>query len=249
MRPLLIAIPTYNERQNVTFIYEQLLKLELGADLLFVDDHSPDGTGQLLDELAARDDRLQVLHRPGKLGIGSAHLDAIRWAYGHDYGQLLTMDCDFSHSPADIPRFLDCASEAEVVIGSRYLQRDSLREWNLLRKGLTSCGHLLTTRLLRMPQDATGAFRLYDLARIDRRIFGLVRSMGYAFFFESLFILTRNSVTIAEVPIYLPARTYGSSKISILEVYGSVRRIALLWFASLTHPSRFRLKEGSSDAS
>jgi len=242
VRPLLIAIPTYNERQNVAIMYEQLMELKLDADLLFVDDNSPDGTGQFLDGLAGGDPRLKILHRAGKLGIGSAHLDAIRWAYEYGYSRLLTMDCDFSHSPADIPLFLGCPGGAGIVVGSRYLQRDSLREWNLLRKGLTTCGHLLTTRLLRMPQDATGAFRLYDLRKIDRRIFSLVTSMGYAFFFESLFVLTRNGVTVSEVPVRLPARTYGSSKMTTREVFRSVQRIALLWAASLTHPSRFVLK-------
>lgn len=243
----LIAIPTYNELQNVRLIYEQLCNLKLDADLLFIDDGSPDGTGQLLDELAAKDERLTVLHRPGKLGIGSAHLDALKWAYKHQYQQLLTMDCDFSHSPADIPRLLGHDSSGGIVVGSRYLQPDSLREWNLLRKALTSCGHLLTTRLLGMPQDATGAFRLYELTRIDQRIFDLVRSTGYAFFFESLFVLTRNGVTISEVPIYLPARTYGSSKMSIVEVYRSLRRMALLWFTSMTQPGLFKLPGGRSD--
>ena len=114
------------------------------SDLLFLDDNSPDGTGQLLDDLAAKEPRLHVIHRAGKLGIGSAHLDGITWAYEHGYTRLVTMDCDFTHSPADIPRLLACADSAAIVVGSRWLQSGSLPGWSLFRRLLTGLGHFLT---------------------------------------------------------------------------------------------------------
>jgi dolichol-phosphate mannosyltransferase len=215
----------------------QLLGLDLDAQLLFVDDGSPDGTGTILDGMAAESDRIHVVHRSGKLGIGSAHLCGIRWAYDHGYETLVTMDCDFSHSPSDVPRLL--AKDADVVVGSRYMQRDSLRGWNPLRKCLTSLGHLLTEHLLGMKFDATGAFRVYRLDRLPRGIFDLVSSQGYSFFFESLHLLYVNDCTIEQVPIVLPARTYGSSKMSIGEATRSARRVFSLYLRRLSHPEDF----------
>ena len=151
-----------------------------------------------------------------KLGIGSAHQDGIHYAYEHGYDTLVTMDCDFTHQPADVQRLLEVAqaSGTAVAIGSRYMERDSLPGWNLMRRSLTHLGHFLTTNLLRLPQDATGALRVYQLRAIPRELWTRVRSPGYAFFFESLFVLHRNGFAIQEMPIALPARTYGSSKMS-----------------------------------
>ena len=175
---LLIFVPTYNEAENVEALYARISKLKLPADILFLDDNSPDGTGGIINRIAAQDQRVQTLHRSGKLGIGSAHATGIRWAYEHDYTYLLTMDCDFTHSPDRIPDFLAELDKYDVIVGSRYLHADSLSTWNPWRKMLTRIGHLLTTTLLRMPYDATGAFRLYRLDRIPAGVFDLVSSYG-----------------------------------------------------------------------
>jgi dolichol-phosphate mannosyltransferase len=220
----LIFIPTYNEAENIERIYAEISALGLDHDFLFLDDNSPDGSGRIIDEIAARDPRVYTLHRSGKLGIGSAHVDGINWAYDRGYQQLLTMDCDFTHSPGRIADFMAVAGEYDVVIGSRYLRKDSLRTWNAMRKALTRVGHMLTTTLLRMPYDATGAFRLYRLDRIPRGVFDLVYSRSYSFFFESLYVLWLNGLRIQEVPLDLPARTYGHSKMAWKDA---------LWSASL----------------
>ena len=235
----LIFIPTYNERENAPMICEQIHKLGIDADVLFVDDASPDGTGQVLDELKSRFPRLSVLHREGKLGIGSAHKEAIQRAYAQGYQLLVTMDCDFTHSPADIPRLIAAAQEADMAIGSRWLQARSLPGWNLFRRTMTWLGHCLTRFVLGIRQDASGAFRAYRLNRIPPDVFGLVRSRNYAFFFESLFILNRNGVTIREIPITLPARTYGHSKMSTAAAARSARYIFELWLAHWRKPETF----------
>ncbi len=235
----LIFIPTYNEKENAPAIANQVFALMPEVDLLFLDDNSPDGTGILLDQLAAANCRLHVIHRAGRMGVGSAHLAGINWAYDHGYETLVTMDCDFTHSPEDISRMIAAAARAEVVVASRYLQPHSLPGWNLLRRLLTNVGHLLTRLFLRMDYDATGAFRVYDLGRIPRAVFALVRAAGYAFFFESLFVLHRNALTIAEVPITLPARTYGHSKMSFRETVRSARHVVSLGVASVTNPAQF----------
>jgi dolichol-phosphate mannosyltransferase len=224
-------------------MYQELRALGLDTDIVFLDDNSPDGTGQMLDELAKNDPRLFVIHRPGKLGIGSAHQTGIRWAYDHGYETLVTMDCDFTHSPSDVPRFLAQFEDVDVLIGSRYLEPESLPGWNRMRKTLTALGHFLTYRMLGMTYDATGAFRIYRLPKIPRQIFDLVAARGYAFFFESLFILHANGVRIKELPIKLPARTYGSSKMSLKEAARSARQVCSLSFVNHINPAQFRVLE------
>jgi len=225
----------------------QLLALDLEADLLFLDDNSPDGTGQVLDELAAVHPRLKVIHRSGKLGIGSAHVAGICWAYDQGYQRLVTMDCDFTHSPSDVPRLLALSDQSPVVVGSRYMKKGSLPGWNLLRRFLTNFGHLLTRTLLGMPHDATGAFRVYDLARVPRQLFLNVESKGYSFFFESLFLVTRNKLAIAEVDIVLPARTYGHSKMVFRDAFRSAMRIVELYVATKLNPRQFIVSEPFND--
>lgn len=222
-------VPTYNERENVEVLYQQITRLDLDLDLLFVDDNSPDGTGTLLEELAAADPRMRVLHRPGKEGVGSAHLAGIRDAYARGYRVLLTMDADLTHSPSLIPRFLARADDAALVVGSRFLDPESLADWSPVRRFVTWLGHLLTHRLLGVPYDATGALRLYRLDRIPAEAFDAVRARSYDFFFESMFVLWSRGVPIVEVPIPLPKRTYGHSKMSLGDVLGSVAKLVRLW--------------------
>ena len=181
----LIFIPTYNEGENIEEIIRQLLALNLEADLLFIDDNSPDGTGKKFNLLAAKHPNLHVQHRTGKLGIGTAHVAGLRWAYQQGYQNLVTMDCDFTHSPEYIPDFIKNSIDADIVVGSRYLQEGSLSTWNKKRLFLTRLGHFLTDTFLNMPYDATGSFRLYRLDRLSSRFVDLIRSPGYSFFLKA----------------------------------------------------------------
>jgi dolichol-phosphate mannosyltransferase len=237
----LIFIPTYNERDNVVRMCEEILAVDARVDLLFVDDDSPDGTGDVLDELAAKHPRVRVQHRSGKLGIGSAHLAGIAYAYDHGYGRLLTMDCDFTHSPTLIPEMLTRSKKAHVVVGSRYVAAGSLDDWGMLRKVLTVGGHFLTKQLLGITEDATSAFRAYDLTTIPRETFDLVLSRGYSFFFESLLVLKENGFSVDEAAATLSRRTHGQSKMTIQEVRRSVETLVTLYLAKRTHPDRFRV--------
>jgi dolichol-phosphate mannosyltransferase len=216
----------------------------VSADLLFIDDNSPDGTGAILDRIAAEDPRLSVIHRAGKEGIGTAHQAGIARAYELGYRTLVTMDCDFTHSPEDVPRMLARFRESggqDVCVGSRYLRTGSLPGWNLLRRFLTNFGHFLTERMLGMTYDATGAFRVYNLSTIPREIFSLIKSRGYSFFFESLFLLHRNGYRIAQLPIVLPARTYGHSKMSFRDAARSARQVFEMYYANSTNSGQFML--------
>lgn len=240
MQKTLVFIPTYNERENAERMFRAVNDLDLDLDILFMDDNSPDGTGNVLDDLAREHANLTVIHRTGKLGVGSAHMEGIRYAYDHDYHTLVTMDCDFTHLPADIPTMIDAARDHDVAVGSRFKAKGSLPGWNIMRRCLTWFGHILTTNFLSMPYDATGAFRVYQLRRVRRELFDLVTSGSYAFFFESLFILVNAECRINEIPIVLQARTYGHSKMSFAEAARSARFLATLWAERKFNAGRFR---------
>lgn len=241
MRPKrLIFVPTYNERDNAERMARALAALPIGADLLFVDDNSPDGTGQALDKLSAELPQLTVMHRSGKLGVGSAHLDAIAYAYDGKYDELITLDCDFTHSPADVLRIIETLDGNDVATASRYMSPDSLPGWNIVRRSLTMFGHVLTTKLLKVPYDATGGLRGYDLTRISPDVFSQVKAQGYGFFFESMFLLTRKGYAVGEFPIVLPARTYGHSKMNLRETLRSGTQLLSLWARSVTSPADYR---------
>jgi dolichol-phosphate mannosyltransferase len=245
LHDLLIFIPTYNEAENAPALFERILEQQLPADVLFVDDSSIDGTGELLDDLAAIHPNLTVVHRLGKQGVGSAHALAIRRAYADGYKILVTMDCDFTHPPEKIPEILAAAATGnyDIVVGSRYIDPDSLHGWNPFRRVLTHSGHALTNGLLGMPYDATGAFRCYLLERLPVGAFDLVTSSGYAFFLESLNILFRNGIRIGEIPIRLPKRTYGHSKMVFAEAWSSLLVVLAIKFKLIFNPEKFQVVE------
>ncbi len=221
MKNVLIAIPTYNEVENVRAIYKRIKKNKISSDILFIDDNSRDGTSNVIKELAKKDKSVFLISRKRKLGIGSAHQEAVNFAYSKLYKYLLTMDCDFTHKPEDIKKFLNKKKSGDIIIGSRYISSGSLSEWNLIRKSLTLTAHYLTKNLLKIPYDATSAFRLYNLKTIPKDLFLKIESNSYSFFFESIFILHVNKFKIKEVSIELPARTYGNSKMTFRDIYGS----------------------------
>jgi len=235
LHPILVLIPTYNERENVEAIRGAIRALDIDLDVLFVDDGSPDGTGAILDRMACDDAKLTVIHRREKLGIGSAHLQGIAWAYARSYRTLITMDGDFSHQVEDVPRFLAEADAYDVVVGSRYLMRESLQEWNPFRRALTSVEHLMTRHMLGLRYDATGAYRLYRLDRIPKDAFEAVRATGYSFFFESMHVLQPVSKEYARAPA---ARAPGETDMPLFEIdhdqYGGHTHVS---FTSLTNAS------------
>ena len=235
MNRILVGIPTLNEAKNVEPMINRLLKVPLPMDLIFVDDQSDDGTSEILDRLALIHQGLTVLHRPRGGGIGSAHQEILRYAYERNYETLVTMDCDFSHQPEDIPRLFVVSESCPLVVGSRFLNTESLSDWNIKRKFLTHLGHWLTKNLLQLPMDATGAFRLYRLGMIPRDVWGLITSSGYAFFFESLVALKRAGVVCREISIHLPKRVYGESKLNFPQALRSLGVLIRLYLSP--HPS------------
>ncbi len=235
----LIFIPTYNEKDNVERMISEILSLQLpNTDLLFIDDNSTDGSGDILDRIAKTQSKLTVLHRSGKMGVGSAHKDGIAYGYKRNYDILITMDADFTHSPSYIPKLLEKSDACDIVVPSRYLQKDALSEWSFFRKLLTTVGHTLTKYVLRLNYDASGAFRLYNLKTINEDAFQKVVSNGYSFFFESLFVLNYNRYSICEIPIILNVRTFNSSKMKINDAFISLKFLFNLFFKKISNPEK-----------
>lgn len=243
IKEILVFIPTYNENENVERLFKGILDLGLELDVLFMDDNSPDGTGNILDTLAKNNPRLTVVHREGKLGIGSAHDEGIRWAYAHGYKILITMDSDFTHPPEYIVSLLNYAEDYDIVVGSRYMLLDSLVEWNWYRKFLTRLGHFLTVFFLRLKYDATGALRLYRLDKIPCQAFDLVSSKSYSFFYESLFILDFNKFKIKEIPIKLFARSYGHSKMRLNDIWQSFQLLVVIFAHTIFNRNHFTINK------
>jgi len=243
---ILIFTPTYNEAENIRSLVRQLLDLGLQADILVMDDNSPDGTGDIVSEMAQSHPKLRLLKRAGKEGIGSAHLAALRLARSEGYGFLVTLDADFSHKPQDIPRLLELKERYDVVVGSRFQLESSLQEWNWFRRFLTRFGHFLTRVLLKLPYDASGALRLYRLDRVPGALLDRIESRDYEFFFESLTLLHLAGLRIGELPVELPARTYGHSKMRLRHmVRGLLHLFRLAGKLALT---RSRLREAGVGA-
>lgn len=224
----LIFLPTLNEGGTIESIIQQIIDLDLGADILVIDDGSSDGTDKMVEKLGTRYPSVSLIERGARLGVGSAHIHALRLAKERKYGRLITMDADFSHQPSDIPRFIEAAKAADIVVGSRFERTDSLKDWNLFRKGMTHLGHFLTRLLLSMPYDASGGFRVYAIDRIPQDLIDNLKSANYDFFFESLTMMHRRGLSIAEVPIDLPARVYGHSKMQLKHILGGFFRLVLL---------------------
>lgn len=215
----LVVLPTYDEAKNIARLIEELCALPLALDLLVVDDQSPDGTGRIAEALRAGLPQLTVAHRGGKLGLGSAHILGMRQADSAGYRHVLTMDCDFTHLPEDVPRLVAALGEgADVAVGSRYVDAASMQDWPLQRRLITRTAHLGTRFLLGLPGDATSGFRAYRVEALRRVAYADVRGDGYSFIFELLFACRRAGLRIVQVPVRTPIRQAGVSKISRLEI-------------------------------
>jgi len=222
-------IPTYNESQNVRIIHSRVRAALPEAEILFVDDNSPDGTGDILDLLANLDTLVHVLHRSGKLGIGSAHLAGIKWAYENNVHTLVTMDADCTHSPEEVSTFIDASTTSAVVVGSRFIGGGGgIKEWPIHRQMITRTSHLMTQLILGIRYDATGAYRVYRLDLIPQGLFSVIGSRDYSFFYESLKIIDLAKYPIAQVPIVLAPRFEGNSKMRPIDmVHGFTYLIGL----------------------
>jgi dolichol-phosphate mannosyltransferase len=229
----LVALATYNEIENLPGLVDAILRELPAADVLVVDDNSPDGTGRWCDEHATAEPRLHCLHRAGKLGLGSATIEAFRFAIAHEYDLIATMDADWSHDPAHLPELTAATAHADVAIGSRYVTGGAIDDWPLYRRALSRVINGLSRIMLRLPvRDASGALRAYRVATLRKVRLDDVRSSGYAYLEEILWHLARADATFAEVPITFHARRAGRSKISAGEAASKISTLVRLAVAS-----------------
>ena len=225
---LSIILPTYNESENLPLLMERLFSLPIpGLNVLVVDDNSPDGTGRIAEELAGRyENRIRVLHRPGKLGLGSAYIEGFRECLKTPAEFMVQMDSDFSHPPEKLLEMVKAIENADVVIGSRYTQGGALDEnWPVTRKMLSAFGNTYARVILGVHmKDLTGGFRLWKRAVVEAIPWERIRSNGYVFQVETAYLTERLGFKIAEVPIYFAERKFGQSKMSLgIQVEAAVR--------------------------
>jgi dolichol-phosphate mannosyltransferase len=230
----LIGIATYNERENLEPLVREIRQFAPTADILITDDNSPDGTGSLADQLAAADQRIQVNHRAGKLGLGTAILAGMRYAIDHGYDYFLTMDADFSHHPRYLPSMIAGMKEHDVMIGSRYVPGGGTANWPRSRQ-LTSQGvNLLVRLLLRIPaRDTSGGYRCYRVTKLRATNLEHLWSRGYSFQEEVLYRCCQAYCRIGETPIIFEDRRAGSSKVNPREAAQSLAVIFLLGIQSI----------------
>jgi dolichol-phosphate mannosyltransferase len=211
-----VVLPTYDEAENLDGISAAILAALPGAQLLVVDDDSPDGTGQLADKLAAEEPRIAVRHRAGKEGLGKAYIDGFAEVLGRDARHIIQMDADWSHSPDYLPALMAALEQgADLVIGSRYTRGGGVRDWGVLRRVVSRGGSLFARVVLRLsPNDLTGGFKAWDRAALEAVDWQRVHSGGYVFQIETTYLATRAGARVAEVPIVFKDREVGTSKMS-----------------------------------
>jgi dolichol-phosphate mannosyltransferase len=211
----IVVIPTYNEAENLAVLIPAVLAVDPELDVLVVDDNSPDGTGALAESLAQQTGRVHVLHRAGKLGLGTAYVAGFTFAITHGYDRIVEMDADFSHRPEDLPLLLRAADTADVVIGSRNVPGGRVENWSLLRHLVSKGGSLYARFVLGLPMhDCTGGFKCFRREALEALDLSRLRSNGYAFQVEVNYACARAGLRCAEVPIIFPDRVRGKSKMS-----------------------------------
>jgi dolichol-phosphate mannosyltransferase len=232
---VMVVLPTYNEAENLPTMVGELLALDVtGLEILVVDDNSPDGTGQLADDLAARyPERLHVIHRQGKMGLGTAYLAGFRYALDHGADLIVQMDADFSHSPGYILQFLDVIDGCDVVVGSRYVSGGQLDErWGWWRYFLSWWANSVYTRLilgLRV-KDATAGFKCWRRETLEGIGLQRIRSNGYVFQVEMAYLTEKLGYRFCEVPIYFEDRRIGRSKMTVpVKIEAALRTWQIRW--------------------
>ena len=232
-----VVVPTYNEAGTIGEVIARLLASTPDVDILVADDNSPDGTGKLADDIAAYEQRVRVLHRPGKAGLGPAYVAGFKDALARGYDAVIEMDADLSHSPEDVPRLIEAATTADVVLGSRYALGGGTRNWSKNRERLSRVGNAYARVALRVPvHDATAGFRIYRREVLEELPLDEVSSAGYGFQIEMLWRAWLAGFKVVEIPIIFTERREGVSKMSRAIVAEALKNIAV-WGTKRARPS------------
>jgi dolichol-phosphate mannosyltransferase len=228
---MLVSLATYNEHDNLAPLISEIHKFVPAAEVLVIDDNSPDGTGKLADELAVSDSRIHVIHRGGKLGLGTALLAAMRYSMDKEYDFLINMDADFSHHPRYLPAVIAGMRDRDMMIGSRYISGGGTVDWPLSRKIVSLSVNGMVRLLMRIPaHDCSGAYRCYRIAKLRQTDLENLLSRGYSFQQEILYRCRKAGSRIGETPIIFENRRAGASKVNLKEV---VRSISILFWIGI----------------
>ncbi len=229
---ILIIIPVLNEEKNIRLIWSKIVKLKnLKKDILFIDDNSTDNTRIKIINLKKKNKNIFLLKRDSKKGIGSAHKIGIIWGYKKRYPIIVTMDCDGTHDPVHIKKMLKLikTQKYEMISTNRFLKKNSLSDWSFWRIFLTNLRHLLIKNILNIRYDSSGAFRCYNVKKIKLKDILMAKNNSYSFFWESIFFLSKK-YNIAEIPISLPGRISGSSKMRLKDIIFALCYLIFIFF-------------------
>ena len=235
----LVLVPTYNERDNVVPLITQILDLQTSVDLLVIDDASPDGTADVVQQNFGEHPRVHLLKRSGKLGLGTAYAAGFHYAFENDYEAAITMDADFSHNPRYIPELIRASAQADMVIGSRYVEGGATENWGWLRIWISRIANLMAHSLLSLqPADCTSGYRLYHCRALHELDFEGVVAEGYSYLVEILYRAESRNLRIVEIPITFIERRAGKSKISRKEIFKAIQTILRLRFGNASKTKR-----------
>ena len=240
MNNIIIIVPVFNEKKNIEILFKKLNTINIGFDLLFIDDNSSDGSREIIKNLAKNNQNINYIFRPKKMGVGSAHKDGFIWAYKKNYKIIITMDADGTHDPKYIKFLINELENCDIVITSRFLKKNLLENWPLHRIILTRARHVLISSFLSMSYDASGAFRCINCEKISLSDLILAKNNGYPYFWESIFILHKKKYHITEIPIHLPYRIVGSSKMTIKDVFISVSYLMIVFLKKILGKYNFK---------
>jgi dolichol-phosphate mannosyltransferase len=238
-RRALVILPTYNEKDNVLPLFEEILSQSDSLEILVVDDCSPDGTGDIVASAQKKDPRIHLIRREGKLGLGTAYLAGFRRGLDDGYDYIFTMDADRSHNPRYLPALLELLERDDMVIGSRYVPGGGIENWPLYRRGLSKFANFYTRTLLRISvNDCTSGYRGYRREVLETVKPFEIKSSGYSFLYEMVWRVYRAGFDIGEVPIIFEQRVAGSSKINSSEIYFAVLRVLITALSRPKVPKR-----------
>jgi dolichol-phosphate mannosyltransferase len=237
----LIIVPTLNERKNILNLYNKINKTNMNFDILFIDDNSIDGSQEIIKKLAKKSKKIKYIFRPKKMGIGSAHKDAFKWAYKKKYQILISIDADGTHDPKFIKLFINKLKNHDIVISNRFMKPNLLQDWPLVRIWLTFVRHLAIRILLSIPYDSSGAFRCINCKKVSLSDLILAKDNGYSYFWESIFILHQKKYKIIQLPVPLPFRQVGKSKISFKDIFFAIYYLFLVFFKKIYGKYNFKV--------
>ena len=233
MTKKILIIPTYNERHNVPIIYKKVRKYNKNLKILFIEDNSPDKTIDVIRNIQKKDNKVKVILRKNKTGIGSAHKTSISWAAKRNFKICITMDADLTHNPKFIPKMIRLSSKYHLVQTNRFLDKRSINTWPLYRRILTRSRFILLKFLLNISYDSSGAFRCYNFKKLDYKLLLYAKNNSYSFFWESIYILVREKVSIKEIKMIQKYRSIGSSKMEVKHWFHGLFYLFIIYMKDL----------------